>query len=181
MLNIRSKHALGNSTDGSFGRKGGSTKVDVDQSWHFSQPLGMLSRQQCLTRINRNCIRQKNDPNDSFSLFLVKIDRLRILRYSLGDETIDKLLIDFSKRLQENLAPWMVAAHLREDEFVVLLEHNYTNQDILEYAERLNRELKFPFNISGIEIFLGIHIGITNSRISALQPIHLINDAGLAA
>jgi EAL domain-containing protein (putative c-di-GMP-specific phosphodiesterase class I)/GGDEF domain-containing protein len=144
--------------------------------------LGLLDRQQCITRMQQICLMLEHNPSACFSLLLIKIDRLRVLRYSLEDKIIDELLVAFADRLQRNLAPSMVGAHLREDEFAVLLEFSPIDQDnILTYAENLQSKLRSPFNIFGFEIFLNIHIGITNSQISKCQPTNLLNDAGLAA
>lgn len=147
----------------------------------LGQPLGLLNRQQCLNRMHQICMMQNNCLDYSFSLLLIKIDRFGVLRYSLGDDVVDALSVALAERLQENISPSMVVAHLREDEFAVLIECFCTDADVLHFAESLHQKLRSPFNVSGFEVFLNIHIGITNSQISKLEPIHLLNDAGLAA
>jgi diguanylate cyclase (GGDEF)-like protein len=158
-----------------------SALFELEQSWDSSQSLGLLNRQQFLNRMHKNCLRQDLYSDDSFSLFLIQIDRLRVLNYSLGDEVIEELLITFANRVQDNLDPCMVAARLREDEFAILSERDLTHEDVLKYVKNIHEKLQLPFSISGYELFLDIYIGITNSRVSNLQPIHLLNDAGLAA
>jgi diguanylate cyclase (GGDEF)-like protein len=158
-----------------------SALLELEQSWCSSPSLGLLNRQQCLNRMHQNCLRQDIRSDASFSLFLIKIDRLRVLNYSLGDEVVEELLVTFADRLQQNLGQFMVAARLREDEFAIISEGTLTHEDVLKYAEFVHEKLRSPFSISGYEVFLNIHIGITNSRVSNLQPIHLLNDAGLAA
>jgi diguanylate cyclase (GGDEF)-like protein len=165
----------------SFRTAGISTLLEMEQSWRAKPFLGLMNRQQCLDRMDRNCMRQNSCPNDSFTLLLIKIDRFRVLNYSLGEEIGEELLLAFAERLQGNLDPFMVAAYLREDEFAVLIECACTDADALQYAESIHQNLRSPFSISGLEVFLNIHIGITNSRASALDPIHLLNDAGLAS
>jgi diguanylate cyclase (GGDEF)-like protein len=181
MLEIHSKPILGNRNDQFFRMQGTSGFLKMQQSWCSTQSLGLLDRQQCLDRIHQSLLTQGINSNSFFSLFLIKIDRFRLLSYSLGDEVAEDLLVAFLNRLQENLVPSMVAAHLREDEFAILSESLLSNADALQYAESINQKLRSPFSISGIEVFLNIHIGITNSRVSTPRSIHLLNDAGLAA
>jgi diguanylate cyclase (GGDEF)-like protein len=149
----------------------------------LGQPLDLLNRQQCLNRMHQICMMQNNCLDYSFSLLLIliKIDQFRVLRYSLGDDVVDALSVALAERLQENISPSMVVAHLREDEFAVLIECFCTDEEVLYFAENIHQKLRSPFNVSGFEVCLDTHIGITNSRISKLEPIHLLNDAGLAA
>jgi diguanylate cyclase (GGDEF)-like protein len=183
MLEIHSKPILGNHDNGSHWTSGSGTSafLEMEQSWCSIQPLGLLSRQQCLNRMHQIFLMQDISSSSLFSLFLIKIDRFRVLNYSLGDEVVEELLVAFSNRLQAHLGPSMVAAHLREDEFAILSDNIFADADALQYAESIHQELRSPFSVAGLEVFLNIHIGITNSRVSNLQPIHLLNDAGLAA
>jgi diguanylate cyclase (GGDEF)-like protein len=181
MLEIYSKPALGNHDSRSSWTGGVSALLEMEQAWGSSQSLSLLSRQECLNRLHQNCLMQDISSNASFSLFLIKIDQFRVLNYSLGNEVVEELSVAFADRLQENLDSSMVAAHLREDEFAILLECACTDEDALNYAQSIQQKLRSPFSISGLEVFLDIHIGITNSQVSNLQPSHLLNDAGLAA
>lgn len=181
MLEIYSNSTFDTHDSGSAWTGGISALLAMEQSWCSSQSLGLLSRQQCLRRIDQNCTKKNSCPEHSFSLFLIKIDQLRVLSYSLGDEAVETILGDFASRLEENLAQSMVIARLREDEFAILLECECSAEDTLKYAERIHQTLRSPFNVSDCKIFLNVYIGITNSHISNLKPVHLLNDAGLAA
>jgi diguanylate cyclase (GGDEF)-like protein len=181
MLETHSKPILGNHDNQFCRMQEISGFLEMEQSRCSIQSLGLLDRQQCLNRMHQNLLIQDINSNSLFSLFLIKIGRFRVLNYSLGDEAVEELLVAFSNRLQTNLDPSMVAAHLREDEFIILSENIFSDADALQYAENIHQNLRSSFSISGFEVFLNIHIGITNSQVSNPQPIHLLNDAGLAA
>jgi diguanylate cyclase (GGDEF)-like protein len=181
MIEIHSKPVMSNHDYQSSWSERASALLEIEQSCCSIESLGILSCQQWLNRMHQKSLILETSSDSVFSLFVIRIDQLRVLNYSLGDEILEELLISFSDRLQESLDSSMVAVHLREDEFAILLESNCADKDVLEYAENIHKKLRLPFDISGFEIFLNIYIGITNSQVSNLQPIHMLNDAGLAA
>jgi diguanylate cyclase (GGDEF)-like protein len=99
---------------------------------------------------------------------------------SLGHGAGDDLLVAFAGRIRESLRDTDILARLGGDEFVVLLE----DIDDLAYAEniadRLQKALRRPFQIKGIEIFAPASFGVVIDTRSYEEPDAIIRDADAA-
>jgi predicted signal transduction protein with EAL and GGDEF domain len=92
----------------------------------------------------------------------------------------DQLLIGIARRLETCLRPGDTVARLGGDEFTVLLEDVKDADEIIQVAERLQKELSLPFNIGGHEVFTTVSIGIAPSTLGYDQPENLLRDADTA-
>ena len=92
----------------------------------------------------------------------------------------DQLLIAFAQRLKRCLAKSDTFARLGGDEFAVLLEDNQGDRNVTQIVERIQQELKLPFNLNGQEAFTTASIGVILSTIDYDRPEDLLRDADIA-
>ncbi len=124
--------------------------------------------------------RAKRRPDYRFAVIYLDIDRFKLVNDSLGHGAGDDLLVAFAGRIRESLRDTDILARLGGDEFVVLLE----DIDDLAYAEniadRLQKALRRPFQIKGIEIFAPASFGVVIDTRSYEEPDAIIRDADAA-
>jgi diguanylate cyclase (GGDEF)-like protein len=100
-------------------------------------------------------------------VILFDLDRFKHVNDSLGHHAGDHLLSVLGQRLAEVVRePDDVVARLGGDEFVVLARGMHTEDTISVLCERLTRAVSAPVTVDGIDVSVGVSIGI------ALAPEH---------
>jgi diguanylate cyclase (GGDEF)-like protein/PAS domain S-box-containing protein len=115
-----------------------------------------------------------------FALLFLDIDRFKIINDSLGHLVGDQLLVAIARRLERCVRPGDTVARLGGDEFTILVDDTQGVSDATRVADRIQRELNLPFNISGQEIFTSTSIGIALSATGYERPDDLLRDADIA-
>ncbi len=128
----------------------------------------------------RSIGRAKRRDDYAFALLFLDIDRFKVVNDSLGHLIGDQLLIAIARRLERCLRPGDTVARLGGDEFTVLLDDIVDVSDATRIADRIQRELNLPFNLSGQEVFTSTSIGIALSSSGYDRPDDLLRDADIA-
>ena len=115
-----------------------------------------------------------------FAVLFLDLDRFKVINDSLGHMVGDQLLIALAQRLKGCLAKRDTFARLGGDEFAILLEDNLGNRDATQVVERIQKELKSPFNLNGHQVFATASIGVILSTIGYNHPSDLLRDADTA-
>ncbi len=124
----------------------------------FLETLEHLIRQQ----------KQKQNREGLFAVFLVRLDRFEIIKYSLGHVRSDRLLIaasDRLKSLKKCLEFQPLVARVGANEFAVLITNLSHPNDAQKIAQEINCKLSNPFRLDGSLICSNISIGIVLSNI----------------
>src|SRR6185295_17869112 len=103
------------------------------------------------------------DPERSFAVLFLDIDRFKVVNDSLGHIIGDKLIVAASKRLQASLRDGDVIARMGGDEFTILVNDLGTDSQATFVAQRLHDALTHPFAIDGHEVFVTASVGIALS------------------
>ena len=128
----------------------------------------------------RSINRAKRRDDYAFALLFLDVDRFKVVNDSLGHLIGDQLLIAVARRLERCVRPGDTVARLGGDEFTVLLDDITDVSDATRIADRIQRELNLPFNLSGQEVFTSASIGIALSRSGYERPDDLLRDADIA-
>ncbi|HEY2805628.1 MAG TPA: EAL domain-containing protein [Gemmatimonadales bacterium] len=128
----------------------------------------------------RSIGRAKRRDDYAFALLFLDIDRFKVVNDSLGHLIGDHLLVAIARRLERCLRPGDTVARLGGDEFTVLLDDIIDVSDATRIADRIQRELNLPFNLSGQEVFTSASIGIALSTSNYERPDDLLRDADIA-
>jgi len=141
---------------------------------------GLPNRALFMDRLNRSLNRARHRDDYLFAVLFLDLDRFKVINDSLGHPIGDQLLVALARRLEICLRPGDMVARLGGDEFAIILDHLKHIKDAIQAAERVQRELTLPFNLSGHEVFASASIGITTSLIPYEAPEDFLRNADTA-
>jgi diguanylate cyclase (GGDEF)-like protein len=138
------------------------------------------NRSLCLDRIRQAVERSLRRANYHFAVAFLDVDRFKHVNDSMGPEVGDKLLIDISKRLQENIRGLDTISRFGSDEFVLIMEELSSPREGVHIANRIVQLLREPFFIEGSELLVTVSLGVTLSPMSTVRPEDLTRNASIA-
>lgn len=141
---------------------------------------GLPNRPLFMDRLEQAVEHAKRHEDYLFAVLFLDLDRFKVINDSLGHLVGDQLLIGIAGRLKACLRPTDTVARLGGDEFTILLEDIEDVSDAIRVADRVEEELKLPFNLGGQEVFTSASIGIALSATSYDNPENLLRDADIA-
>jgi diguanylate cyclase (GGDEF)-like protein len=141
---------------------------------------GLPNRALFMNHLGRAVEHGKRYQDYLFAVLFLDLDRFKVINDSLGHRLGDQLLIATARRLESCLRPTDTIARLGGDEFIILLENLSDISDTIRVAERIQTELKLPFELGGQEVFTTTSIGIALSATGHSQPSDLLRDADTA-
>lgn len=115
-----------------------------------------------------------------YAVLFIDIDRFKVVNDSLGHLVGDELLKSVARQLQASLRHTDAVARFGGDEFVILLEPIKDLDEPNKVAERLQGQLRQPFDLNGYEVFTEISIGIILSAMGYKRPEDVLRDADIA-
>lgn len=138
---------------------------------------GLANRALFMSRLYHSLQLIKRCEDYTFAVLFLDLDRFKVINDSLGHIVGDQLLIAIAQRLQTCLRCSDTFARLGGDEFAILLENSNNTTAI---AERIQQELKLPFNLNGQQIFATASIGVILNTTDYERPEDLLRDADTA-
>jgi diguanylate cyclase (GGDEF)-like protein/PAS domain S-box-containing protein len=141
---------------------------------------GLPNRALLFDRLELAIRRFKRDPQATFALLFLDLDRFKVVNDSLGHIYGDKLLVAFSKLLLQLLRATDTVSRLGGDEFVLLLEDSCGLDDAIQIAERILKSLERPLASDGQKFYTSSSIGIVTSLPEHNTPEDVLRDADIA-
>jgi len=141
---------------------------------------GLPNRALFMYRLKRALERSRVRDDYKFAVVFLDLDRFKVINDSLGHQCGDQLLVGIAQRLESSLRPSDTAARLGGDEFAIIIDHIKHVSDATQAAERIQKELVTPFNLSDNEVFISASIGISLNLTSETSPEELLRDADTA-
>ncbi len=166
------------------------TNTDIDSQKQTEEKLNFYARHDTLTSLPNRAEFMKHlraaidrgrlNESARFAVLFLDLDRFKVINDSLGHIVGDKLLKAIAERLFAQVRPGDVVARLGGDEFTILLNRTGEQHDVINVAERVQRELAKPFQIDGYEVFTSASIGIIVSDEILREPEDFLRDADSA-
>ncbi|NTW97215.1 MAG: EAL domain-containing protein [Oscillochloris sp.] len=141
---------------------------------------GLPNRALFLDRLDRVIAIVRRQPERSFAVFFLDLDRFKTINDSLGHAAGDQLLSVIAQRIQGSLRPSDTVARLGGDEFTVLVEDIVDAQMIGLIAERIQSAIAEPVLLGGHQAITTASIGITTSALEYGSSVEMIRDADTA-
>ncbi|RCJ21696.1 hypothetical protein A6S26_23275 [Nostoc sp. ATCC 43529] len=142
---------------------------------------GLPNRAAFINRLRHAIHYSKRHSDYLFAVLFIDLDRFKVINDSLGHHKGDQFLLAIASRLELCVRSIDTAARLGGDEFTILLEGIQDVSDAIKVAERIEQELKLPFELDGQEIFTTASIGIAlSSTVNYEQPEEVLRDADTA-
>jgi PAS domain S-box-containing protein/diguanylate cyclase (GGDEF)-like protein len=141
------------------------------QNLAFYDPLTQLPNQTLfLDRLRKT----SHSSYQNFAVLLLEVENYQLVKYSLGHEVADLLLLAMVQRLKACISPKQTLARVSSQEFAILLSSIDDPREAVKLAELIQQQFSTPLQLQGYEVFSSISIGICLGNRPALStPNHL--------
>ena len=121
---------------------------------------GLPNRTLFLDRLERALRAAEREPDRTYAVLFIDLDRFKTINDSLGHWAGDQLLLEVARRLNSVLRSSDTLARLSGDEFTILLEATDGVASAEVLAERIHEVLGEPFSLARELISISASIGI---------------------
>ncbi|MEM9030596.1 MAG: EAL domain-containing protein [Pseudomonadota bacterium] len=147
---------------------------------NHDQLTGLLNRTAFLPRLEHEC-RVIDPARAPVALFIIDLDRFKLINDTFGHDQGDELLTAFAARLSRFVEPEDMVARLGGDEFAVVPAHRPANcEDAGAFADQLINLLKRPFQFGERKIEIAATIGIAIATPDCNSGDKLLKNADVA-
>lgn len=145
----------------------------------YDQRTNLPNRSYCLEKLDQSLKKAANDPNQLFGLMIFDLDGFGTVNDSFGHFVGDRMFLEISQRVRDQLRPTDTLARFSSDEFCVLTEDALPG-DTMTLAEKIRTKLEDPFQVDGHEIFITASFGILAYNPNYVRADDMLRDAELA-
>jgi diguanylate cyclase (GGDEF)-like protein len=148
---------------------------------YYDSLTNLPNRSLFMDRLQTAMEHEKRYPDHICAVLFLDVDRFKVINDGLGHVIGDQLLILISQRLRNSIRTIDTVSRFGGDEFAILMEDAKEESQVHRLADRIQNEMKLPFNVLGREIFATVSIGIVLSNLTDYShPPELIRDADIA-
>jgi diguanylate cyclase (GGDEF)-like protein len=120
-------------------------------------------------------LKQKDKSPGFIGVLCLDLNRFKLINDGLGYQAGDRILRETAQRLQENLNSKTILARVGADEFAIAIKTDEYTTEAIEIANRLDRAIALPYQLSEQEIFTSASIGLAFNRLGEdFQPEELL-------
>ncbi len=138
------------------------------------------NRTLCLERMGRAIQRMRRRRNYKFAVLMLDLDHFKMVNDTYGHPTGDKMLLEVAKRIQRSIRTIDTVCRLGGDEFAILLEEYSLSHEVIAVVERLQRELKAPYDLHETSVYSSASIGVVLNTTGYTNPETILRDADIA-
>jgi diguanylate cyclase (GGDEF)-like protein len=124
-------------------------------------------------------IRANTRERSPFALLHLDLVRFKVVKYSLGHQLAEQLLLTAIERLQACLPREIMLARIGTDEFAIVIEHVRNLDEAIQFTETIQQEFAFPFDLGNHSVFVKIKAGLVWSA-TCQTPEELLQAADIA-
>ncbi|MBF0424387.1 MAG: EAL domain-containing protein [Magnetococcales bacterium] len=121
---------------------------------------GLPNRHQFHERLGQLLAAAQREPGSMVAVFLLDLDRFKMVNDTMGHDVGDRLLVEVKERLIACTPSQATLARVGGDEFGLILPHPKSSDDLVTLARHILDDLAKPYRVGGMEFFLGCSIGI---------------------
>lgn len=141
---------------------------------------GLPNRAWFMKRVGQVLEQTRQQTRALFAVLLLDCDRFKVVNDSLGHLAGDQLLVAVARRIETCLTPGTTLARLGGDEFTILIDDVTSLEEAIGVAERIQQDLRMPFQLGQYETFTNVSIGVVVGGKQYEQPEHVLRDADAA-
>ncbi len=141
---------------------------------------GLPNRTVLLDRLAQAVERATREPDYTFAVLLMDLDRFNLVNESLGHDIGDQLIIELAERLHGLKRPQDLLVRLGGDEFALLREGFRDESEITDLALHILSVVRQPFTLEGNELVSTSSIGIALSTFAYQRGEEVLRDADTA-
>lgn len=136
------------------------TEAQLWRYAYYDALTGLPNRALFSERLEQRIEASKQEQGRLFAVLLLKLEHFEMVKYSLGHNVADQLIIATARRLEVHLQPSATLARVGTDEFAILLTELKNKHEATDRADCIHRLLILPFDLQGREVFSTSSIGI---------------------
>ena len=155
------------------------SEAEITRLALFDSLTGLANRQRMRLSLDQ-ALNPVGGFRRSTALFLLDLDRFKVVNDTLGHQTGDALLIQVGQRLTRSVADAGLVGRLGGDEFQVILPGIDQIEALSELARRVIAALSQPYSINGANIVIGCSIGVAIAPQDGTDAEMLVRNADLA-
>ena len=110
------------------------------------------------------------EPGARFALCCLELNHFKLVNSELGHSVGDALLVQVAERLRSQVTQATELARFGGDEFMLLWPGVVTDHEADDCARTLQDLFAAPFHVGGLEVVLGVSVGIGRSPGRDLHP-----------
>lgn len=141
---------------------------------------GLPNRQLFLDRLGTVIGLAAQNPNVRPTVFMIDLDRFKLVNDRLGMSTGDTILLAVTRRLKRLLKPQDTLARISGDQFGLILVSEQDASKVAALAEAIGKAISVPIDFANQEIKLSASIGLVTWVDDNAIPDELMKDAELA-
>ncbi|MEM1255738.1 MAG: EAL domain-containing protein [Cyanobacteria bacterium P01_H01_bin.21] len=145
-----------------------------------SSMTGLPNRVSLTQRLQQALDQTQSSPNQRLAIMLLKYNKLELVKNSLGHHAVDQLIVAINRRLETLIRPGFLLTNFGEDIFSILIESFHTKEEVVQFGEKIQEEISYPFHINNHLIYGQIDIGIALNSQQYRQATHILRDANTA-
>ncbi|HEY8219841.1 MAG TPA: PAS domain S-box protein [Methylobacter sp.] len=135
-------------------------EAELSRIAHYDMLTGIPNRVLLADRLSQAMIRGQRS-GTILAICYMDLDGFKQVNDQYGHDAGDKLLVDVSRRLQENLRAGDTLARLGGDEFVLLFNDLESEQECLHVLSRILDNVATPILIGNHKVLVSASIGVT--------------------
>lgn len=137
-----------------------NAESEIKRSIYYDKLTGLPNRKYLMEELPK-VIELARQEKRQFAVIFGDLDKFKFINDMLGHEQGDLLLVEAAKRLWDVVEKRDMVARTGGNEFILLLEHMQSIQDIERVAERIQSAFSEAFLLEGQEIYMSISLGIS--------------------
>ncbi len=141
---------------------------------------GLPNRALFVDRLEQAIARCQANPELSYMVLYLDTDRFKGVNDTLGHPVGDALLVQLSQRLNGLLKLTETLARVGGDEFALLLDSFRSPAQAIQLAEHIQKVVKQPFLLQGMEVAVTVSIGIVKCDASYKSSVDVLKDADIS-
>ncbi|MEO1168253.1 MAG: EAL domain-containing protein [Pseudomonadota bacterium] len=153
--------------------------AEVNRLARYDALTGLANRQEMRLALER-ALGENEGEVEEVALFLLDLDRFKVVNDTMGHPVGDELLKQVSTRLFRVVGNLGMVGRLGGDEFEVVLPEFIDPKKAAELARQIIGELSQPYMIDGVTLTIGCSIGIATAPESGKTSEELVRNADLA-
>jgi diguanylate cyclase (GGDEF)-like protein len=147
---------------------------------HNDALTGLVNRANFTQALERCFEARRAIDGAQFSVFYLDLDGFKLINDTKGHKVGDNILVQVGARLRRLLRESDMVARLGGDEFAILLRSEVSTQSLSTLAEKIIASIKRPFEVDGLEMNVGVSIGIAFAPQDGKTVEAILNSADLA-
>lgn len=127
---------------------------------HYDNLTGLPNRTKLIDRMDLliSLLSNKNMP---FALIICDLDKFSEINVSNGQKLGDVLLQNVARRLKDTIDTEDMIGRWGEDEFAIIVQRQFDDEDMLNYVEKLRNSFGQPFMLENQELAVTASFGVS--------------------